>query len=365
MNHHLPPEWHPQQVVLLSFPRRGGDYGELSIPTARQHLDLCATICQYTPVILVLSDQKLFNQVWTERNEKEVRGPENIRFDRIIYAFRYPLYLVYLDTNDVWARDFGPITIIENGRATVCDFTFNGWGEKYPAELDNAVTRGLVARAILYGAQYNPLPLVLEGGSIESDGAGTVMSTSKCLFHTRRNSHHSREELIMLLKRFLGIRQLLLLDYGHLENDDTDGHIDTLARFAPGNVIVYQACDDPDDEHYNEFQRMAQQLATFKNTEGVNYELLPLPWPSPVYSQEDRRRLPASYANFLITNGAVIVPAIDKKSDPEAVAVLQRAFPDRSIVLQSADFLLEQHGSIHCLTMQIPAIPGCPVVPSV
>lgn len=365
MNKRLPAEWEAQQAVVLSFPRRAGDYGDFIFAAADQHLDLCKTICRFVPVVLLVDDTELFDEVWAKREEQVTEGSGNARFDRVIHLTSHPLYLVHLPTNDVWARDFGPITLIENGKPLICDFQFNGWGQKYPADADNAVTAALVRRNIMPESSYLPLQFVLEGGSIESDGAGTVMSTSKCLLHPKRNTGLSRTAIIKQLKQILGAQQILLLDHGHLTNDDTDAHIDTIARFAPDNTIVYQGCDDSEDSHFQDFQKMAAQLATFKNAVGEPYELMALPWPPAVFSREDGRRLPASYANFLITNDAVVVPAIHEKSDLEAVAVLQRAFPDRLIVLQPADYLLEQHGSIHCLSMQLPLIPDCPAVPSI
>lgn len=367
MNKRLPAEWELQQLVLLSFPRKSGDFGVLTNEVAMQHLELCATICRFTTVLLIVADRALFEQslakmsLQTSESEHRIEELEAIA-DDVVRGFPYPLYMIELPTDDVWARDFGPITMLEAGKATICDFTFNGWGNKYPAELDNQITRALKVKGLFEQATFNEIPLVLEGGSIESDGAGTIMSTSKCLLNPERNPGLTIENIKNELKAALAADQILLLDHGHLKNDDTDAHIDTIARFAPDNAIVYQACDDPEDSHYADFQAMAAQLKGFKNTAGEAYKLYALPWPPPTHSQEDGRRLPAAYANFLITNGAVIVPAINEKSDLEAVAVLERAFPDHLIVLQPANYIVEQHGSIHCLTMQIPLIPECPVV---
>lgn len=375
----LPAEWSPQEFVIMSFPRSDGDYGILTNEVAIQHLALACCIAQFTPVLMVVADLPLFNLV-SQRIRKNIttklKGPE---FQSSVLSlawakhqdiqrctgFEFPLFRVELATNDVWARDFGPLTICDGlGNRVVLDFTFNGWGNKYPAELDNAITRQLHHLGVFGAAQLQSVDLVLEGGGIESDGAGTIMATRQCLFNNNRNPNRTEAEIMHILKTAFNAKELLLVEHGYLENDDTDAHIDTIVRFAPNNVIVYQACDDPSDPHYTDFRAMAEQLRSFTNAEGQAYTCLPLPWPEPVYSRIDGRRLPASYANFLVTNGAVIVPAINKKSDPEAVAVLQRAFPDHLIVLQPTDYLLEQYGSIHCLTMQFPASQGSQAAPA-
>lgn len=365
----LPAEWEKQAAVLLSFPRPDGDYGAFAEAAARQHLNLCATICQVCPVILVASDLAFFKAVYEELaspsagNENGSALYRNGRADLSITQFGHPLFVIELAGDDVWARDFGPISVIEDQEIKMIDYVFNGWGGKYNAELDNTVTSRLINAGIIKPATFQQSKLVLEGGSIESDGAGTVMSTRKCLLHPGRNPGLSEAEILTILRRDLGAEQVLMLSSGHLENDDTDAHIDTIARFAPGGRIVYQGCQDPQDVHYADFQRMAKELAAFADTSGKAYQLYELPWPPPTYSREDGRRLPASYANFLVINGMVICPAIHKKSDPEAKAVLERAFPDHLVKFVAADYLLEQHGSVHCLTMNIPLTQDSRVVP--
>lgn len=350
----LPAEWEAQQLVMLCFPRSAGDYGILTNEVAKQHLSLCLTIARYVPVLLLVPDPDLLARTEISLGVKLASTPVN----RNVHTYHCP-------ADDVWIRDFGPLTVLENGQPRLLDFRFDGWGQKFPATRDNRITRILHADGIFGTTPLKSIERVLEGGAIDVDGRGTMLTTRRALLDPVRNPDLRETEWLTTLKNELGLHRIHLLEHGHLENDDTDAHVDTLARFAPHDTIVYQACTDAGDAHFAEFRALADELADLRTDSGQPYRLLPLPWPPLVRSREDGRRLPATYANFLVTNGAVILPAIHEKSDPEAVATLRQAFPGRQIVLQPADLLLEQHGSIHCLTMQIPLSPGSPVVPGV
>ncbi len=253
-----------------------------------------------------------------------------------------------LPTNDTWARDFGPITIEEDGRPVLLDFTFTGWGGKFAAEKDNAVSRKLHAAGAFGTTPLRTVDLVLEGGSIESDGQGTLLTTTECLLNPNRNPHLSREQIEEQLKSELGVSTILWLEHGYLAGDDTDAHIDTLARLCPDKTIVYVACDDPADEHFAPLKAMEQELEQF-----AGYRLLPLPWPGAKYDSEGHR-LPATYANYLVINGAVLVPTYNDPADSLALEVVGKAFPDREIIGIDCSTLILQHGSLHCITMQIP-----------
>jgi agmatine deiminase len=255
-------------------------------------------------------------------------------------------------TNDTWARDFGPITVLEDGRPLLLDFTFNGWGLKFPADRDNRVTRRLAA-AGAFAAPVCTVGLALEGGSVESDGAGTILTTAECLLGPNRNPHLDRAAVEAALAAELGAERFLWLESGGLAGDDTDAHVDTLARFVPDDAILYVACDDPADEHFETLGRMAEELRTFRTPSGRPYRLIPLPWPSPVFDDAGER-LPATYANFLAVNGAVLVPTYRDAKDGEALEAVGRAFPGREVVGIDCRPLLLQHGSLHCVTMQLP-----------
>lgn len=257
-------------------------------------------------------------------------------------------------SNDTWARDHGPITIMKQGRPVLLDFTFNGWGGKYEANLDNAITRQLCSQNAFGSTRLETVNLVLEGGSIETDGLGTLLTTSRCLLSPRRNPSLDRSQLEQRLKQVLGVKRILWLEHGHLAGDDTDSHIDTLARFCSADTLCYVSCDDPADEHYSALQAMAADLAQFRQANGEPYKLVALPMPNPIYN-EDSVRLPGTYANFLIINAAVLVPTYEDENDDLALMRLAECFPEREIIAVNCKPLIEQYGSLHCVTMQIPA----------
>jgi agmatine/peptidylarginine deiminase len=257
------------------------------------------------------------------------------------------------ESNDTWARDHGAITLRDAEGATLLDFTFNGWGLKFPADKDNLITWKAVDAKMLHGIYRNERDFVLEGGSIESDGVGTILTTSQCLLSPNRNALMNRADIEARLLSTLHAQRVLWLDYGYLTGDDTDSHIDTLARFCPADTIVYVQCTDPADEHYHELQKMEEQLRSFRTLTGEPYRLLPLPLPDAV--MEGSERLPATYANFLVINEAVLYPTYRQPAnDRRAAEVLQQAFPRHELIGIDCRALIKQHGSLHCVTMQYP-----------
>jgi agmatine deiminase len=258
-----------------------------------------------------------------------------------------------MPTNDTWARDFGPITVIFNNTPVLLDFGFNGWGLKFPADRNNQVTRRLKEQ-VAVASNLKTVGLVMEGGSIESDGLGTILTTTACLLSPNRNPQLDKSEIEQAMASLLGARRVLWLDHGFLAGDDTDSHIDTLARICPDNTIVYTACDDQRDEHYTELKLMEEELQAFRTPDGSPYRLIPLPWPKARFD-EQAHRLPATYANFLAINGAVLVPTYrDRERDVQALGAIGQAFPGREIIPIDCLPLIEQHGSLHCVTMQLP-----------
>jgi agmatine deiminase len=255
-------------------------------------------------------------------------------------------------SDDTWVRDYGPITVIEDGRPLLLDFGFDGWGGKYEASRDDVVPLGLHATGSFGSTPIERPPLVLEGGSIEADGAGTLLTTRRCLM-ARAGHGASVAAVEASLSRFLGARRVLWLDHGGLEGDDTDGHVDTLARFCDRTTIAYVRCDDPTDSHYPEMAAMEAELRALLTAEGRSYRLVPLPWPRPQRGPEGER-LPATYANFLVVNGAVLMPTYGDPADGRAAEALAGAFPGREVVAVPSAPLLLQHGSLHCATMQVP-----------
>ena len=277
---------------------------------------------------------------------------------------REPLIIVDdIPHNDTWARDHGFITVEETSDLRpqtsdlkLLDFKFNGWGEKFPAELDNEINRHLYERGIVKGTYEPHLDFVLEGGSIESDGKGTIFTTQCCLMAPHRNQPLTKDEIEERLKEWLGAERIVWLQHGSLIGDDTDGHIDTLVRICPGDTILYTG----GDEEHPDLVEMERELQELRTMEGKPYRLLKLPLPRPIYDTSDIshqpsaiNRLPATYANYLVINGAVLVPTYNQPDlDAEAMRIIGEAFPDREIVGIDCRAVIQQHGSLHCCTMQ-------------
>ncbi|BDY12655.1 hypothetical protein HCR_09670 [Hydrogenimonas cancrithermarum] len=315
----------------MAFPHAGTDWAKDLKGALTPFVRIASSIAYNEPLIIVCDDAEKTKQLFCE-----IR---NITF-------------VELPTNDTWARDFGPITVYIDGKRKFLDFTFNAWGGKFESALDNAVTRELVEKGYLYG-DYEKVDFVLEGGSVESDGKGTLLTTSRCLLNPNRNPHMNKAQIEDFLKEKLCLKRILWLDYGELEGDDTDAHIDTLARFVDERTIAYVACNDPEDSHYEELKKMEEQLKSFRTPDGEPYRLVPLPLPSPKY--KEGRRLPATYANFLITNHAVLLPVYNDEKDKEITELFKGLFPMREIIPIDCSKLIEEGGSLHCVTMQIPS----------
>lgn len=336
MNPRMPAEWEVQDGVLLSWPHEGTDWAYMLDDVRPVFVEIIRQIVRFERVLLTAP-----RKVETEGFLRE-RG---IDLSRVTVC--------EMQNNDTWARDFGPITVEFNGQPVLLDFGFNGWGLKFPAHFDNLITRRLKEQGLL-APRLNTIGLVMEGGSLESDGLGTILTTAACLLSPNRNPQLSQSEIEQALASLVGARRVLWLNHGYLAGDDTDSHIDTLARICPGNVIAYVACDDERDEHYQELKLMEEELKAFRAPDGSSYRLIPLPWPK-AHFDEDAHRLPLTYANFLVINGAVLVPTYrNAEKDALALERIGQAFPGREIIGIDCLPLVEQHGSLHCVTMQLP-----------
>jgi agmatine/peptidylarginine deiminase len=267
---------------------------------------------------------------------------------------REPLLIVdEIAHNDTWARDHGFITVEEtDSRRTqkellLLDFKFNGWGEKFEAALDNQINRHLYEQGLVRGRYEDHLDFVLEGGSIESDGKGTVFTTTCCLTAPHRNQPLTTAEIEDRLKTWLGAERIVWLNHGSLIGDDTDGHIDTLVRICPDDTLLYIGSDDD----HPDLRLMEEELKALRTLDGNDYRLLKLPLPRPIF--DNGERLPATYANYLVMNGAVLVPTYRQPDlDAEAMSIISQAFPQREIVGIDCCAVIKQHGSLHCCTMQ-------------
>ncbi len=256
--------------------------------------------------------------------------------------------------NDTWVRDYGPLSLQQNGTITLHDYMFNAWGDKYTADLDDAVTGALCNAGAFGDTPCERQPLVLEGGSIDVDGTGSMLTTTRCLLSGTRNPGYDRAGLENWFRDKLGIERTLWLEHGELAGDDTDAHVDMLARFCDPATIAYSSCTDPGDVHYRPLSAMEQELRALRTRDGSPYHLVPLPIPAPIYNASGQR-LPGSYANFLIINAAVLVPVYGVAADAQALQSLAGCFPDRTIVPVNCRPLIEQYGSLHCATMQLAA----------
>ncbi len=352
----LPAEWEPQSAIMLTWPHGGTDWKPYLRQITNTYLQLADIITRYEDLLVVTpileSTQRMLAEKLSEGQMSRV-------------------HLYEMDTNDTWARDHGPISMVSRGRHNshvipihLLDFKFNGWGEKFDWKKDNAINLQLYYQGAFNAALENHQGFVLEGGSIESDGRGTLFTTSQCLLAPHRNQPLTRENIDSLLRNFFHVRNVVWLDHGNLVGDDTDGHIDTIVRVAPHDTLLYVGCDDAEDEQYEDFQALEKQLQKLFTYEGYPYRLLKLPMPDAIYDEGDRLttdknskgdRLPATYANVLILNGAVIYPTYNQpEKDEEAKRQIQLAFPDRDVIGVDSLTIIRQHGSIHCLTMQLP-----------
>ena len=307
-------EWEPQSCIQLTWPHAHTDWAPILPEITAVYEQMKAAIEQFEPVLVV---------------------------DDIPH-------------NDTWARDHGFITVeevsgerLEVRELKLLDFCFNGWGEKFEATLDNQINRHLYDKGLVKGIYEDHLDFVLEGGSIESDGKGTVFTTTCCLMAPHRNQPLTQQQIEERLKAYLGAERIVWLNHGSLIGDDTDGHIDTLVRICPNDTLLYTAGDDD----HPDLKLMEQELQQLRTIDGHPYQLLKLPLPHPIY--DDGERLPATYANYLVINGAVLVPTYNQPDlDAEALQIVGQAFPDRQIIGIDCRAVIKQHGSLHCCTMQ-------------
>lgn len=336
---YLPAEWHRQSAIQLTWPHANSDWHYMLNEIVACYVEIAQTILKYQKLIIVCESA---DSVLLQLKLDKLDLPNNLK-------------IIELPTNDTWARDHGGISVINNkGQHFLLDFTFNGWGMKFAANYDNLINRGLFQKKVFNkDVQYiNKKNFVLEGGAIESDGKGTLLTTAECLLSPNRNSFLNQDEIEDFLKHTFGLSRVLWLNHGYLAGDDTDSHIDTLARFCDEHTIAYVKCEDEADEHYSSLLRMEQQLKTFVDFEGNPYSLIPLPMAEEVII--DGERLPATYANFLIMDEVVLLPFYNSEKDLEAKLQLEKAFPTRKIIGINCLPIIKQHGSLHCITMQYP-----------
>ncbi len=333
MDIRMPAEWEPQSGIMLAWPHKDTDWNYMLTEVQECFKHIAEAIVEDETLILIAPDVAQVKMQLAHLDQSQIKYYE-------------------IPTNDTWARDFGAISVIENGCPKLIDFKFNAWGLKFAANFDNLINHSLAKMNTFSCNLKNRLNFVLEGGSIESDGAGCILTTENCLLSPNRNGEFTKDDIEQVLRSELGAEKVLWLSSGELEGDDTDSHIDTLARFAPCNTILYVSCDDKSDCHYQSLKRMETELMAMSNINGEKFNLKKLPLPDAIFD-EDGLRLPATYANFLIMNHQVLVPIYNQpKNDDKALTVIGEAFPKHKIVGIDCNALIKQHGSLHCLTMQ-------------
>ena len=342
----FPAEWHPQQFVQLTWPHANSDWANMLNEVESCFTEIAKAIAIRQPLTIVCNNPEHVKNKLIQEGNTQDSWIGNISFFNI-------------ESNDTWARDHGGITIYDNGKPVIYDFCFNGWGMKFAACHDNQITRKLFKAGAFPEYGYSNMNFfVFEGGSIESDGQGTLLTTEECLLSPNRNDSLSKQEIEGCLKQFFGAERVLWLKNGYLAGDDTDSHIDTLARFCSPDTIAYVKCTDENHEHFDALAKMEAELKMFTQANDEPYQLVALPMATPVFDPDDGHRLPATYANFLIVNGAVLFPIYNCETDKEAMDAIKVAFPDRDIVPIDCSVLIRQHGSLHCVTMQYPASLG-------
>ncbi len=327
---YFPAEFELQSCVQLIFPHPQSDWVPYLEEARACFVTIASSIAQHQPCIIVCDDVSLVQSYFTPH--------ENLIF-------------IPYQTDDTWARDCSALSVIddEEDEPLLLDFTFTGWGGKFDASRDNAMSASI---ASIYAAPMETIDLILEGGGVETNGNGSLLTTAECLLNPNRNPHLDKAGMEDALKTHFGVEQILWLHHGYLAGDDTDSHIDTLARFIDTDTIMYVKCDDVTDEHYEQLKQMEAELHALRDIEGEPFKLIALPMCSPVWYEGER--LPATYANFLIINDAVLLPIYNDVHDQEAIALCEKAFRGRKIIPIDCSILIRQHGSLHCVTMQFP-----------
>jgi agmatine/peptidylarginine deiminase len=335
----LPAEWELQSGVMLTWPHAETDWAS----------QLERALAVFVEIGCAISRDEILLNICRDRNHQA----DVARRLREAGASSAQLRFALANSDDTWARDHGPITVLCDNHPLLNDFVFDGWGGKFDASHDTEINEELDQQRIFGDLPMRHRSLVLEGGALETDGQGTLLATRSSVLDRRRNPELDDRAVENHLRETLGIERFLWLDHGELSGDDTDAHVDILARFTDPATIVYSGAPAGDPDH-DALQAMRRQLEAFTDRDGNAYQLRELPFAG-VHLDAEGRRLPAGYANFLITNQSVLLPVYGVAADAAATAMLGDCFPGRRIVPIDCRPIIEQNGSLHCLTMQFPA----------
>ena len=328
------PEWAPQQAVMLAWPHESTDWAPWLDAIQRDYVELAVAISNEVPPLILCQDEAHRVLILRQLGERCVHAPR----------------LVIAPYNDTWCRDYGPVTVAADGKPRLLDFCFNGWGDKYDASLDNDINTRLSGE---WRAPLTTIKYELEGGSIETDGCGTLLTTVHCLLDSNRNNDFSKADVERFVLEALGLERVLWISEGALLGDDTDSHIDNLVRFCSEDTIAYITCTRREDVHYEPLRKMEQQVLALRRPDGTPYKFHAIDLPEAQFD-EDGKRLPGSYVNFLVVNGSVLVPLFGCPQDAQALNTLQQCFPGHKIVPVPGANLIRQFGGPHCATMQLP-----------
>ncbi len=341
LGYRMPAEWEHHQGTWFSWPRSEGiSFPGKFEPVPAVYAELIKHLTQVEEVNINIWNEEMAGEVRETLRKLGATAP-NIHFHC------FPAY-------EPWCRDHGPIFIVRENQGkherAVIDWKYNAWGEKYPPyDLDDVVPERV--------AKLRNLPLfspgiIMEGGSIEVNGCGTILTTEACLLNKNRNPHLSKTEIEQYLRDYLGVTQVVWLGEGII-GDDTDGHIDDISRFVTANTIVTAVEEDPEDENFGILQENLERLLSLKNLQGDPFRIVPLPMPGLI--ECEGQRLPASYANFYIANEIVLMPTYRHKNDARARDILQSEFPDRRVIGVDSTDLIWGLGSFHCISQQEPS----------
>lgn len=343
----MPAEWEDQEAILMAWPHTGTDWAPIIEEARAQFARIAAELARHGDNVVLLATDAAeageYLDYWFSEELGDKRGRDRIN-------------IVSMEINDTWTRDYGPISVLHDGETLpyAVDFRFNAWGNKFESNLDNAVNAKLCEAGIIDRDRYmDSLDFVLEGGSVESDGRGTILTTSTCLLNPNRNPSCSREKIEHVLAERLGARRILWVNHGHIPGDDTDSHIDTICRLGPGDVLLYSGAGENDDPGADELRKMTDELARFRTDKDKPYHLVELPRPDPIFDDVGNP-LAATYANFLVTPKNVYIPSYGRpRTDRLAAMTIQAVYNDRRVVPIDCSVLIRQGGSLHCSTMQL------------
>ncbi|WP_297441853.1 agmatine deiminase family protein [Sulfurimonas sp.] len=316
-------EFQMQTFTQIIFPHEATDWAEYLQEAQSTFVNIINAIRKYQKCLIICHDVNAVKEHFLDKHN---------------------LIFVAYTTNDTWARDCSALTVEEDDKRVLLDFTFNAWGGKFDAQKDNLLSCTLAQK---YPYPLKKIDFVLEGGAVESNGEDMLLTTSSCMLNENRNPHLNASQITQKLKDFFGAKHILYLNHGYLAGDDTDSHIDTLARFISKDTIMYVQCKDTTDEHYHELKSMEEELQMIAKEK--NLKLIALPMPDAIYYEEER--LPATYANFLFVNDAILLPIYNVPQDKTAITLFEQTFPEREIIPLDASVLIRQHGSIHCISM--------------